>query len=247
MKAIIVDDDPAAIKILEVMMSEAVPQIEILARCTDPLEAVGKIKTLNPEIVFLDVHMPGLTGFQLLQRTGIAGFDVIVTTSSENHALEAIRSGATDYLIKPVQSEELKRAVTKITNRKNEHAAQQLEMIMTYFRPQKPRPRRIALTASDHLVFVDANDVIYCESDSNYTTFFLTSGDKVVISKTLKDVEEMLDQQDFFRIHASYLVNMKHVAKYTRGDGGNVVMSNNKQIAVSRKKKDEFFEKFSKL
>lgn len=247
MKAIIVDDDPAAIKILEVAIQEVAPQIEIVATCTDPLEAVGKIKTLNPEIVFLDVHMPGLTGFQLLQRTGIAGFDVIVTSSTESHALEAIRTGAVDYLIKPIQGEDLKRAVTRVTNRKNENAAQHLEMLMNYFKPQKPKPRRLALTASDHLVFVDAHDVIYCESDSNYTTFFLTNGEKIIISKTLKDVEEMLEQEDFFRVHASYLINMKHVSRYTRGDSGNVVMSNNKQIAVSRKKKDEFFEKFSKL
>jgi two-component system, LytTR family, response regulator len=247
MRAIIVDDDPAAIKILEVMIGESVPHVQIIATCINPHDAVGKIKTLDPEIIFLDVHMPGLTGFQLLQQTGISGFEVIVTSSTESHALEALKTGAIDYLLKPVQQEELKQAVAKVTGRKNATASQQLEVLMNYFRPHKHKPRRIALTSSDHLVFVDTSDVIYCESDSNYTTFFLTNGEKVVISKTLKDVEEMLDQEDFFRIHASYLVNMKHVSKFTRGDSGNVVMSNNQHLAVSRKKKDEFFERFSKL
>jgi len=247
MTAIIVDDDPAAIKILEVAIRESAPQVQIVGMCTNPHDAVAKIKALNPELVFLDVNMPGLTGFELLQQTGQTGFDVIVMSNTESHALQALRTGAIDYLLKPVQAEELKQAVAKVDHRKNGAAAQQLEMLMNHFKPQKPRIRRIALTASDHLIFVDTNDIIYCESDSNYTTFFLTSGEKVVISKTLKDVEELLEPDDFFRIHASYLINMKHVSKFTRGDAGNVVMSNAQQISVSRKKKDEFFERFSRL
>jgi two-component system, LytTR family, response regulator len=158
-----------------------------------------------------------------------------------------LKAGALDYLLKPVQGEELKIAVEKVAAKRTQVPAAQLEMLMNYFKPQKPKVKRIALTASDHLVFVDTNDILYCESDSNYTTFFLTNGEKVIISKTLKDVEEMLDGNDFFRIHASYLINMKHVSKFTRGDGGFVVMSNNQQISVSRKKKDEFFEMFSKI
>jgi two-component system, LytTR family, response regulator len=247
MKAIIVDDDPTAIKILEIMIGEAAPDVKIVAKCTNPLEAVDQIRTLSPDVVFLDVHMPGLTGFQLLQRTGQLGFDVIVTSSSESHALSAIKAGAIDYLLKPVQAHDVRQAIAKVNSRKNGSSSLQLEMLMNYFKPQQTKVRRVALTASDHLVFADINDIIYCESDSNYTTVFLTTGEKVVISKTLKDVEEQLQGEDFFRIHASYLINMKHVSKFTRGDGGNVVMSNHQLITVSRKKKDEFFEKFSKL
>lgn len=138
-------------------------------------------------------------------------------------------------------------AVEKVAAKKNSEPAKQLEMLMNYFKPERPKVRRIALTTTDHLVFVDTSDIVYCESDSNYTTFFLTKGEKVVVSKTLKDVTELLGGADFFRIHASYLINMKHVSKFTRGDGGYVVMSNNQHITVSRAKKEEFFEMFSKL
>ena len=116
-----------------------------------------------------------------------------------------------------------------------------------HFKSEKGKVRRIALTTSDYFVFVDASDILYCESDSNYTTFFLANGEKVVVSKTLKEVEQHLGKDDFFRIHASYLINMKHILKFTRGSRGLVVMSNNQRIAVSRKKREQFFEMFLKL
>jgi two-component system, LytTR family, response regulator len=247
MKAIIVDDEADSIKILEIMINKLAPEVEVVATFTNPVEAIEKIKSLKPQVVFVDVNMPQLSGFEMLQITGQADFDVIITSNSEQHALKAIKMGAIDYLLKPINPQELRISLERVAARKNNSPAQQLEMLMNYFKPEKPRVRRVALTASDHLVFVDTNDIVYCESDSNYTTFFLSKGEKVVISKTLKDVEELLEGEDFYRIHASYLINMKHVSKFTRGDGGYVVMSNNQHITVSRKKKDEFFEKFSKL
>lgn len=120
-------------------------------------------------------------------------------------------------------------------------------VISEHWNSEKVKVKKIALAASDHFVFVEARDIIYCESDSNYTTFFLSNGEKVMISKTLKEVEKHLAGGDFFRIHASYLININHVSKFTRGSKRLVVMSNNQQIAVSRKKKGEFFEQFSKL
>ncbi len=247
MKAIIVDDESDSITLLQLMIARFTPEIQVIATCTDPMEAVGKIKSLVPDVIFLDVQMPTLTGFEVLQHTGRSQFEVIFTTSAEQHALKALKVGAVDYLLKPVKGDELRAAVEKIIAKRSINPSAQLETLMNYFKPSKPKVRRIALTSSDHLIFTDVNDVIYCESDSNYTTFFLSTGEKVIISKTLKDVQEMLEGEDFFRIHASYLVNVKHVSKFTRGDGGFVVMSNNQQLAVSRKKKDEFFQLFSKL
>jgi two-component system, LytTR family, response regulator len=249
MKAILVDDEKDSLKILEALIKKCAPEVEVIASCYDATDATSKIKKLKPDIVFLDVEMRGLTGFDLLAQISAKDFEVIFTTSHERFALKALKAGAIDYLVKPVQAEDLQQAIKKVQAKQmhTSSSQQQLEMLMNYFKPQKPKVRRVALTASDHLVFVDTNDIVYCESDSNYTTFFLTKGDKVVISKTLKDVEEILEGDDFFRIHASYLINMKHVSKFTRGDGGYVVMSNNQQLTVSRKKKDEFFEMFSKL
>jgi two-component system, LytTR family, response regulator len=247
MKAILVDDEKDSLKILEALIKKCAPEIEVIASCFDPQEAITKIKNLKPQIVFLDVEMRGMTGFDLLNQVTIKNFEVIFTTSHEHFALKALKAGAIDYLMKPVQADDLQQAVRKVIAKQTSGSSQQFEMLMNYFKPQKPKVRRVALTASDHLVFVDTNDIVYCESDSNYTTFYLTKGEKVIISKTLKDVEEILEGDDFFRIHASYLVNMKHVTKFTRGDSGYVVMSNDQQLAVSRKKKDEFFEMFSRL
>ena len=250
MKAILIDDERDALEMLEWIIKKQTPEVEIIALCDSALDGLEKIKALKPELVFLDIEMPQLNGFDLLERLGKYDFEVIFTTAYNQFAIKALKICALDYLLKPIDGEELKAAVQKAVTRKQKTSSEQLEMLMSYFKPEKPKSRRVALTAADHLIFVDTNDIIYCESDSNYTTFYLIKNDKVekvVISKTLKDVEEILEGADFFRIHASFLINMKHVSKFTRGDGGYVVMSNNQHITVSRKKKDEFFEMFSKL
>jgi two-component system, LytTR family, response regulator len=247
MKAILIDDERDALEMLEWIIKKHAPEVEIIAMCDSSLDGLEKIKSLKPELVFLDIEMPQLNGFDLLERLGKYDFEVIFTTAYNQFAIKALKICALDYLLKPIDGEELKSAVKKAVNRKSKVSSEQLDMLMNYFKPEKPKTRRVALTASDHLIFVDTNDIVYCESDSNYTTFFLAKGEKVLISKTLKDVEEILEGADFFRIHASYLINMKHVSKFTRGDGGYVVMSNNEHITVSRRKKDEFFDMFSKL
>jgi two-component system, LytTR family, response regulator len=247
MRAILVDDEKNSLELLEWTIQKYAPEVEVVALCQGPMEAIEKIRALKPDLVFLDIEMPQLNGFDMLQRLGKYDFDVIFTTAYNQFGIKALKICALDYLLKPIDGAELKESVAKAASKKTSGNSLQLEMLMSYFKAEKPKSRRIALTASDHLVFVDTNDIIYCESDSNYTTFFLVKGEKVVISKTLKDVEEILNGEDFFRIHASYLINMKHVSKFTRGDGGYVVMSNNQHITVSRKRKDEFFEMFSRL
>lgn len=245
MKAILVDDEKYSIEILTVLIGKFLPQVEIAAACMDPVQAIEQIRRLNPEIVFLDVQMPRLTGFQLLQQTRRTDFEVIFITSSEEYALEALKAGAIDYLLKPVQPDELRQAYLKVVEKKERN--RHLDRLMNYIKPERISAKKFALTGSDHLVFVEPNDIIYCESDSNYTTFFLVNGEKVMIAKTLKDVEELLPREGFFRIHASYLINVKHVTKFTRGDSGYVIMSNHQELSVSRNKKDEFFEMFSRL
>lgn len=247
MRAIAIDDEKDALEMLEWIIKKNCPQVELVALCDSPLEGIEKIKSLKPDLVFLDIEMPQLNGFDMLERLGQYDFEVVFTTAYNQFAIKALKICALDYLLKPIDAEELKETVSRAGARKKQITNQQLEMLMSYVKPEKPRVRRVALTVSDHLLFVDTNDIVYCESDSNYTIFFLNNGEKVIISKTLKDVEEILEGADFFRIHASYLINMKHVTKFIRGDGGYVVMSNQQHITVSRKKKDEFFEMFSKL
>lgn len=247
MKAVLVDDEKNALEMLEWMLQKSCPEVEIVAMCDSPLDALEKIKVLKPDVIFLDIEMPQLNGFDLLDRLGKHESDVIFTTAYNQFAIKAFKVCALDYLLKPIDPEDLKTAVEKAANRKNKMSPEQLDLLLSYMKPEKPKSKRIALTASDHLIFVETEKIIYCESDSNYTLFFLTDGQKIIVSKTLKDVEEILEGTDFFRVHASYLINMKHVSKFTRGDGGYVVMSNNQHITVSRKKKDEFFEMFSKI
>jgi two-component system, LytTR family, response regulator len=247
MKAILIDDERNALEMLEWMLQKNCPEVEIIAMCDSPLEGLEKIKALKPDVIFLDIEMPQLNGFDLLDRLGKHDSDVIFTTAYNQFAIKAFKVCALDYLLKPIDPEDLKVAIQKALIKKNKVSAEQLEMLLSYMKPEKPKSKRVALTASDHLIFVETEKIIYCESDSNYTIFFLTDGQKIIVSKTLKDVEEILEGSDFFRVHASYLINMKHVSKFTRGDGGYVVMSNNQHITVSRKKKDEFFEMFSKI
>lgn len=247
MKAILVDDEKNALEMLEWMLQKNCPEVEIIAMCDSPLDGLEKIKALKPDVIFLDIEMPQLNGFDLLERLGKHESDVIFTTAYNQFAIKAFKVCALDYLLKPIDPEDLKAAVQKVQHKSSKMSPEQLDLLLSYMKPEKPKSRRIALTATDHLIFVETEKIIYCESDSNYTIFFLTDGQKVIVSKTLKDVEEILEGSDFFRIHASYLINMKHVSKFTRGDGGYVVMSNNQHITVSRKKKDEFFEMFSKI
>lgn len=247
MKAVLIDDEKNALEMLEWMLQKNCPEVEIVAMCDSPFDGLAKIKELNPDLIFLDIEMPQLNGFDLLDKVGKHDADVIFITAYNQFAIRAFKICALDYLLKPVDADDLKSAVQKAMNKKSKVSQEQLDILMNYIKPDKPKPRRVALTASDHLIFVETEKIIYCESDSNYTIFFLTTGEKVMVSKTLKDVEEILEGSDFFRIHASYLINMKHVSKFTRGDGGYVVMSNNQHITVSRKKKDEFFEMFSKI
>jgi two-component system LytT family response regulator len=247
MTAILVDDEINALEMLEWMIGKNCPEIEIVAMCHSPLDGLEKIKSMKPDLVFLDIEMPQLNGFDLLDRLGKHESDVIFTTAYNQFAIKAFKACALDYLLKPIDPEDLKSAVQKAKTKKNKVSTEQLDILLSYMKPEKPKSKRIALTTTDHLIFIETEKIIYCESDSNYTIVFLSNGEKVIVSKTLKDVEEILDGSDFFRIHASYLINMKHVTKFTRGDGGYVVMSNNQHITVSRKKKDEFFEMFSKI
>jgi two-component system LytT family response regulator len=247
MKAILIDDEKNALEILEWIIKKNCPDVEIIAMCDSPLDGLEKIRSTRPDLIFLDIEMPQLNGFDLLDRLGKHESDVIFTTAYNQFAIKAFKACALDYLLKPIDPEDLKAAVQKAKDKKSKVSVEQLDILLSYMKPEKPKSKRIALTTTDHLIFIETEKIVYCESDSNYTIVFLSTGEKVIVSKTLKDVEEILEGSDFFRIHASYLINMKHVTKFTRGDGGYVVMSNNQHITVSRKKKDEFFEMFSKI
>ena len=247
MKAIIIDDEAHCIETLTWLVQKYCKQIQLIGSYESAMDAIEPINSLTPDIIFLDIEMPQLNGFGLLNKIEIKNTSVIFTTAYNHFAVQAFKVSATDYLLKPVDREDLVQAIKKVEQKKYGLLPEQFEILVQYIKNGNTKPVRVALTTPDHLIFADAEDIIYCESDSNYTLINLVSGEKVLISKTLKDIEAILQGGSFFRIHASYLINLKHIKKFTRGDGGYVVMSNNQHITVSRSKKEEFFKLFSKI
>ncbi len=238
-QAIVIDDEPYASQALVTLLGRQCPEVVVVAVCNDPREAKTLIQTHHPQLVFLDIEMPHLNGFALLQELRPLPFEVIFTTSYDQYAIQAIRFSALDYLLKPVDAMELKAAVTKFQQRATPSLPQQLDILLAKFQQTgNTVAGRIALPTMEGLQIISVSDIIYCSSSSNYTILVLKNKQKLTISRTLKEVEEMLAPYRFLRIHHSSLVNLDEVRTYVRGEGGNVLMSDGSSIDVSRSKKE---------
>jgi two-component system, LytTR family, response regulator len=247
MRSIIIDDEPDAVEALHLTLMETCPEVAVAGKYTDPEKGLAAIRSLKPDLVFLDIEMPVMNGFQLLEELGELSFALIFATAYDRFAVKAFRYSAVDYLLKPINPEELRKAVDKVTEKQRIDKAQLDLLRQQLYAPDAKRFDKIALPYAHGYTFVELNDVMYCESDSSYTKFFLATGEMYLITKTLGDVEEMLSGGDFFRIHKQFLVNMRHIRSYIRGDGGYVVMPNKVSIPVSRIKKEEFTERFTRF
>jgi two-component system, LytTR family, response regulator len=247
MKAIIIDDEPDAVEALHLTLMEICPEVAVAGKYTDPVKGLSAIRDQKPDLVFLDIEMPVLNGFQLLEELGDIAFSLIFSTAYDRFAVKAFRYSAIDYLLKPVNPDELRKAVDKAAEKQRIDKIQIDLLRQQLYAPDTKRFDRIALPYAHGYTFVEIADVMYCESDSSYTKFFLSTGEMYLITKTLGDVEEMLSGGDFFRIHKQFLVNMRNIRSYIRGDGGYVVMPNKVNIPVSRIKKEEFTELFTRF
>jgi len=223
------------------------PEIEIAAIKHSGKEGIKAIQKLNPDLVFLDVEMPGMSGFEMLKEIKNPKFDVVFITSHDKYSIEAIRLNAFDYLLKPVLPHELIATVSKVVHKKTEDKLKQISSLLKYIDKNKRSLKRVALPLGDGLLFFDLSDIIHCESESNYTTMHLSSGQKMVVTKTLRDIEVLFEGNDFFRIHHSHLVNMNHIRKYVRGNAGYLIMSNGANVTVARSRKQEFLGQFAHL
>jgi len=221
MKSIIIDDEPDAVEALHFTLMEVCPEVAVAGKYTDPVKGLAAIRTHKPDLVFLDIEMPVLNGFQLLEEFGDVSFALIFTTAYDRFAVKAFRFSAVDYLLKPINPDELRRAVDKVAEKQRIEKAQ-IELLrqQLYAPTDARRFDKIALPYAHGYTFVELADVMYCESDSSYTKFYLISGEMYLITKTLGDVEAMLAGSDFFRIHKQFLVHMRHIRNYIRGDGG---------------------------
>lgn len=240
--AILVDDERSGRENLSGLLLEHCPQVEILAEAVDVVAAIKLVKTHNPQLVFLDIEMPGETGFSLLEHFQDYSFEVIFVTAYDNYAIKAIRFSAADYILKPINIFELKAAVEEVARRiQKKIENEQLKQLFHNVKfPQNPK---IGLPTNDRVEFVEVSKIIRCQGESNYSHIFFENKKSLLVAKTLVEFEELLKEHDFLRIHKTHLVNMRHVSAYVRNDGGRLVLSNGDEIAVSRRRKESVAER----
>jgi two-component system LytT family response regulator len=242
LRAIVVDDEPYCCESLITLLEDN-HEVQIIAVCHNGVDALSAIKKNSPDLVFLDVEMPWMNGFEMLEQLPQVNFEIVFTTSYDQYALKAIRYSAIDYLLKPVDNEELQRAIQRVVQRSQKPIAQQLEILMQKFHHPSTPINKIALPTMEGLQMVPVESIISCESDSNYTILQLKGNKRVIVSRTLKEIEEFLAEHSFIRVHRCYLANLNEIEKYVRGEGGYLVMSDGTSIDVARNKKEVLMKK----
>ncbi len=247
--AVLIDDEKNALEVLEMKLKEFCNDVTIVSCCDSGAKGIEAILTHHPDIVFLDIEMPHQNGFDVLNETRLLDYDVIFTTAYDKFAIKAFKFSAVDYLLKPIDIVELRLAVEKVI-KKNKHINLNEKIKILFSQLQgtdKKLTTKIALSVGDGIQLMEPDEIVRCESDSNYTYIFLSNGKKITVAKTLKEVEENIAGSPFFRIHQSHLININHVAKFIKGDGAYVVMKDGTSIAISRNKKDAFMDTFRKI
>lgn len=243
-RAIIIDDEEHCINRLSSLLQEnCIDRIHLMDSFRSVEDGLSAIKKLQPDLVFLDVQINDKTGFDLLSKVHDIRFEIIFTTAFEKYAVQAFRFSALDYLLKPINADDLKMAVSKINDKRaRTGASEKLKVLLDNL---QGRPKRIGVPVLNGIVFLQVSDIIRCESDVNYTTFFMSGGEKLMVAKTLKEFEELLEDYNFFRVHNSHLINLDYVKNYVKGKGGYVVMDDKTEIEVSTRRKDAFLKKLA--
>jgi two-component system LytT family response regulator len=244
--SVIVDDEPKNLRILKKMLMEFCPHINVVAEAKDTREAVSVIGQHNPELVFLDIEMPYGNAFDLLHKLMPVSFDVIFTTAFNEYALKAFKYSALDYLLKPININELKIAVDKASASINSRATNlQLKNLLQNLKNKNEALRTIALPSKEGLLFVPMGDIIRCEASGSYTYLFIKGEGKIISSKSIKEYEEMLPDAIFFRIHHSHIINLTEIKKYHRGRGGQVEMNDGEFIDVAVRRREDFLSRLT--
>lgn len=242
--AILVDDESKARENLRTLLETNVPEIKIAGEAHSVSTALEALAHTEPDILFLDINMPSGNGFSLLEKLEHIPFEVIFVTAHEQHALDAIRYSALDYLLKPVDVEDLRHAVARaMDKRRTQHYTDDLSVLVDFIKNRSYADSKLLLPNKDGLIVADMQDIVRCEGEGNYTTIYFSNRPKIVESKTLKHYQQLLDPQLFFRIYQSHLVNLRHIKEYQSGRGGAVLMSDGARLPVSRDKKQDFIKK----
>lgn len=247
--AILIDDERHCCETLRFLLEKHPGRVQVAAVFQSPAKALAYLRKNSCDILFLDIEMPGMNGFQLLEELGDVQGDVIFTTAYDRFAVKAFKVNAIDYLLKPVQEDELLAALDKVEARRSgtmdalPALEERMRQMMQELQGQGRGSARIAFSTVHGLDLVDADEIICCQSESNYTRVHLTGDRRILVSKTLREVEELLPDDRFLRVHHSYVANLDHVQKYLRGDGGTLVMANGMEVKVSRNRKDVVMER----
>jgi len=248
LRAVIVEDEEYSRKTLKNLLEEFCVNVEVVGMAASVQEAVSKISKTQPDIVFLDIELQTGTGFDVLNLTPNINFEVIFTTAFDQFAIKAMRFSSLDYLLKPIDLEELQSAVEKAKKRKNQEVyKKQLETLMHNLKQDKPKLNKICLSTSDGLNFIEVDTILYCKANGSYTTFVFNNKKEILVSRHLKEYVNLFCEHNFMRVHNSFLVNLKNIDKFVRSDGGYIIMKNGDRINISRAKKEEFLSAMTAL
>ena len=240
LRAILVDDELSSLQNLQSKLVEFCPDVEVVATAQKPEDAILFIRQHKPDVIFLDIEMPRMNGFRMLDELGELDFEIIFTTAYNHYAVDAIRISAFDYLMKPVAIKELQNALERLAKYRQTHTRDKLDVLRQSLSPNKSQEEKIAIPTNEGLEFIPIKNILHIESSSNYSKIFLTDGKNILVTKLLKDFEDILEPYNFFRVHNSHLINLAYIKKYIRGEGGQVEMQNGDVIDVARRKKEEF-------
>lgn len=248
-RALIIDDEEHCIEALQnLLIHDHEKFVEVAGSAKTVREGIGAIALLRPDLVFLDVQIGEKTGFDLLRALPEINFEIIFTTAFEKFALQAIRFSALDYLLKPVDPDELDMALMKLLNAKaRKNSADKIDLLLQNTQKADGLFKKIIVPTISGFEFLEIGNIIRCESDNNYTTIYIKDKQKMLVSKTLKDFEELLSNYSFFRIHNSHLINLSYIKTYNKGKGGSVILTDGSEIEVSSRRKDDFIKKLSAL
>ena len=245
--AIIIDDEAHCIRHLTELLNSYYSGIIRINGAFQTLEDGREaIARLQPDLVFLDIQLGDESGFELLKHLPVVQFDVIFVTAFDRYAVQAFKFSAVDYLLKPVDPDDLGQAVARLEQKRSkQEIAQKFETLFHNLKTSPALPKRICVPTVKELLYVPVNEIIRCESHINYTSLFLTSGRKLTVAKTLKEFEELLSEHHFYRIHNSHLINLACIRSYNKGKGGTVSMTDNTEIVVSTRRKDELLKRLA--
>lgn len=244
--AILIDDEQDGLEDLQEAIEKYCPEISVRCACRNPLEGLEVIKQSKPDLVFLDVQMPGMSGFELLEKLSPVSFDVIFVSAFDRYAIKAIKFSALDYLLKPVDVDELVRAIARVKERKTQNHFS-VQSALHNAQHRSGSIERVAVPSAEGIDFFDTKDIVFCKADSCYTMIYLANRKTKLVTRVLKDFEDLLSESGFCRVHNSFLINLRHVKRYVRGEGGYVILSDDHHVDISRRRKDEFLSLLNRL